>query len=66
MVGEIASLLEEDFIKTPHQERCRLCTYRSLCERGVGAGTLADAGEGERAGNEVENFDFEQIGEIAF
>jgi hypothetical protein len=66
LVGEIADLPENGFFKTPHEERCRLCTYRSLCERGVGAGTLPDTGEEISGGNEVENFDFEQIGEIAF
>ncbi len=67
LVGEINSLSEADFFKTEHEERCRFCTYRSLCERGSQAGSLSDLdGWVEEAPQQVESFDFEQIAEIAF
>jgi CRISPR/Cas system-associated exonuclease Cas4 (RecB family) len=66
LAGEIASLKQDDFTLTPHEERCSFCTYRSLCERGVTAGILSAAGDGEVETSEIEDFNFEQIAEIAF
>lgn len=58
------------FDLTTETRRCRFCTYRSLCERGISAGgldeleTLEDdvAVEGEFD----LNFDFDQIAEVEF
>jgi CRISPR/Cas system-associated exonuclease Cas4 (RecB family) len=66
LAGEIAGLKQDDFNLTPHEERCSFCTYRSLCERGVTAGVLGAAGDGEVETSESEDFNFEQIAEIAF
>lgn len=49
---------------TPDEHRCRFCNYRSLCERGVQAGFLADLDEDEEP-VDLE-IDLEQIAEIEF
>lgn len=56
---------EGDLPMTPRLEACRFCVYRSLCERGVGAGSLDEMDESpdEETGLDI---DFEQIGEVAF
>jgi CRISPR/Cas system-associated exonuclease Cas4 (RecB family) len=64
LVNEIKSLDEEDFLRTEREERCKYCTYRSLCERGTQAGWLEEE-EAEDKG-EIESFDFEDIEEIEF
>ena len=50
--------------------RCRFCSYRSLCNRGVEAGRLDEAGADDAAAEPDfdwnAGFDFEQIAEIAF
>jgi RecB family exonuclease len=66
LVAEIASLPEAAFTLTPHAERCRFCTYRSLCDRGVRAGDLSEADEAEATAPDRVDFDFEQIAEIEF
>ena len=67
LIQEISALGEADFPLTTHFERCHFCTYRSLCERGVRAGSfdkIEDSGLAEQAPEQ--DFDFEQVGEIAF
>ena len=49
---------------TPNERHCRLCNYRSLCERGVTAGFLNDL-EDDLEPAEV-MIDLEQIAEVAF
>jgi hypothetical protein len=66
LAGQIAGLEQDDFAMTLTQERCSFCTYRSLCARGVTAGVLGEAGDGEAETPESEDFNFEQIAEIAF
>jgi hypothetical protein len=65
LVGTIQRLGEGEFPLTSDLRRCAYCVYRSLCERGVRAGDLAEseAGLDEETPLEV---DFEQIGEIEF
>lgn len=65
LVQEIQSLEENEFPLTNREERCRFCVYRSLCERGVRAGTLD---EEEMAWEELPQIfeSFDQVGEIAF
>ncbi len=65
LVAEIDGLGSEAFTLTPRVERCRFCTYRSLCNRGVEAGDLRDLDE-EREPVLETDFDFDQIAEIAF
>lgn len=51
---------------TPHEERCRFCVYRSLCERGVEAGRL-DETDYRDFEPEIEiDLDFEQIAEVDY
>ena len=66
LVYEIGNLDEGDFFLTPDESRCKYCTYRSLCDRGIGAGSLdeefdlADPEEGEFT------LDFEHIAEVEY
>jgi hypothetical protein len=74
LISEIAHAGEEDFPLTDDLRRCRLCPYRSLCNRGVEAGVLEAIGESPEDAGEVDEaapswesgFDFEQVAEIAF
>jgi CRISPR/Cas system-associated exonuclease Cas4 (RecB family) len=72
LTAEIAARLETDFPLTQDEKHCRYCIYRSLCERGLRAGSwedeLADLEaqvslDGEAPGID---FSFEQVGEISF
>jgi hypothetical protein len=65
LIAEIIGLRPEAFTLTPNVERCRFCTYRSLCDRGVEAGDL-DELEAEPEPVAESDFDFDQIAEIAF
>jgi CRISPR/Cas system-associated exonuclease Cas4 (RecB family) len=65
LITEILHAGEQAFPLTDDIERCRFCTYRSLCDRGVAAGDL-DELEAEPEVEVEPEFDFEQIAEIAF
>jgi CRISPR/Cas system-associated exonuclease Cas4 (RecB family) len=81
LIAEIAHAEEGDFPLTDDARRCRFCTYRSLCDRGVEAGEIPGA-EGQPGGQvpaaygprdeppddleRLAGFDFEQIGEVAY
>jgi len=65
LISEILSLDSAAFTLTPQVERCRFCTYRSLCDRGVGAGHIDEMDMELEPAVESE-FDFDQIAEIAF
>jgi len=72
LIAEIKYNGEDDFFLTDDIRRCRLCPYRSLCDRGVEAGQL-DSASPEEAGDADEmpgdwesGFDFEQVAEIAY
>ncbi len=56
----------QEFPLTDDQDRCRFCRYRSLCDRGVAAGELADLGIGPDPGDFDFDLDLEQIAEIDF
>jgi CRISPR/Cas system-associated exonuclease Cas4 (RecB family) len=67
LIEEIEGLPEDQFDRTADQERCRLCRYRSLCQRGVRAGDFREAEEERQAEEELEIFlDFDQIAEIEY
>jgi CRISPR/Cas system-associated exonuclease Cas4 (RecB family) len=51
--------------QTDDRQKCAYCTYRSYCERGIGAGDWDEA-EAEMQAEELFDVNFEQIGEIAF
>ncbi|MCZ7543432.1 MAG: PD-(D/E)XK nuclease family protein [Anaerolineae bacterium] len=61
---------DADFPLTEDERRCRFCQYRSLCERGVTAGTMDEAGDAvdlEAADLDLDiDLDFDQIAEIEF
>ncbi len=54
-----------DYPQTEDTAKCRYCTYRSYCDRGISAPQAGDR-EQEAALVTSLNLDFEQIGEIAF
>ncbi|HET91683.1 MAG TPA: PD-(D/E)XK nuclease family protein [Chloroflexi bacterium] len=73
LIEEIGGLAVGELPRTSQGRRCDYCSYRSLCERGVMAGPLAeleDEQEGEEVPEQEENwdvaFDFEQIAEIEY
>ena len=67
LVMEIEALGETDFHLTADEARCKFCTYRSLCDRGITAGDL-ESGEVFEESRDSGDFeiDFEQIAEIEF
>jgi hypothetical protein len=68
LVETIQDLDEDQFPLTDDERRCAYCVYRSLCNRGVKAGSL----EGFEMDDEISSdalevtLDFEQISEIEF
>jgi len=68
LIQRIASLPGGEFPLTADEARCKLCTYRSLCRRGVAAGELEEPGADEELSESdlLAALDFEQIGEIEY
>ena len=64
IIDEIAARFE--FPKTNDERRCRFCVYRSLCERGVEAGSLAEFPDDKPEPEETLIIDLADIEEIAF
>ena len=65
----IAASGPDDFPLTSDERRCKFCVYRSLCNRGVAAGSLEDwPGLTEEAPDLTldTGLDFDQIAEIEF
>lgn len=64
---KLASEVEtaDSYPQTDDRQKCAYCTYRSYCERGIGAGDWNEA-EAETQAEELFDVNFEQIGEIAF
>lgn len=67
LVSEIEGLAVGDFQLTSDESKCKYCTYRSLCDRGIEAG-LIDPLEVDRDSEEdyYLELDFDQIAEIEF
>ncbi len=67
LIKEISLMPEDAFSMTSREEHCKYCVYRSLCDRGVSAGSL-EAFEDELGEPDVSEFvlDFDQIAEIEF
>ena len=42
IVQQIKISGREEFLKTSEEKKCRYCRYRSLCDRGIEAGTLSE------------------------
>lgn len=67
LIEKIKGLEDDDFPLTTHEERCRYCLYRSLCQRGVRAGPFDEAeDESEWDGDFEIALDLEQIAEIEY
>jgi RecB family exonuclease len=72
LISEIQALKKKDFFLTPDERRCRFCTYRSLCDRGIRAGTIDAEIEAGKDDPEDQNdgldtdLDFDQIAEIGY
>jgi CRISPR/Cas system-associated exonuclease Cas4 (RecB family) len=70
LVEQIAtlSLGNDTFPLTPFAERCQFCVYRSLCNRGVVAGSLEELGYEDLAVDGAMDFelDFEQVIEVEY
>jgi hypothetical protein len=67
LVDEISSLGEGDFNLTADESRCKFCTYRSLCDRGISAGSIeGDDPDLEDEPGQDFDLDFDQIAEIEF
>jgi len=66
LIEEIRDLGDKDFLLTTQERRCRYCLYRSLCQRGVGAGAFDEMEEPGLSDDFDFNFDFEQIAEIEY
>ena len=67
LMREAQALEEKEAYLTDDARRCRFCTYRSLCDRGVQAGALDEEEEPTEAGeSQADDFDldFDQIAEI--
>jgi hypothetical protein len=67
LVDEIAALSGADFHLTADESKCKYCTYRSLCDRGISAGRI-DPRElmDDSPGSEDFELDFDQVAEIEF
>jgi hypothetical protein len=67
LVHEIEKLTEDEFTLTDDESLCGYCTYRSLCNRGLGAGSLDQIDyEQEDDGEDDFTLDFDHIAEIEF
>jgi hypothetical protein len=68
LISTISQKTEPEFRLTPDVKRCLFCTYRSLCDRGVGPGNLHHLEQWQDMEPSTENvtLDYEQIGEIEF
>jgi predicted RecB family nuclease len=57
-----------DFPLTEDTRRCHFCTYRSLCDRGAVAGSLAEYEDADYEASDLTDFeiDIDQIAEIEF
>lgn len=76
LVELIANLVTQDTLEAPgvgfpmttNENRCAFCTYRSLCDRGIRAGTITESDDVDGSENSLELLDFslEQIAEIEY
>lgn len=67
LIGEIEGLTEDEFTLTDDKTKCNYCTYRSLCNRGIGAGTFEGLEIDQDTGSEDDfSLDFDHIAEIEF
>lgn len=65
LIHQIDHCTRTYFPLTSQQQRCALCVYRSLCNRGIAAGTIEEDLD-EEVDDESLNISFDQIGEIEY
>lgn len=66
---EISNIPTGKFLLTDDERKCLFCNFRSLCNRGITAGDWHEMEEEApeiRDSGSLQDFDFDQIGEIAF
>lgn len=66
LADSVFRLREDEFFLTSDENRCKYCVYRSLCDRGISAGSLEDF---EQIMQEEEiqfDLDVDQIDEISY
>jgi hypothetical protein len=66
LVNDIGGLHSQDFSLCASETACRYCVYRSLCDRGTQAASMADSADYDPDAKPSLDFDLEQIGEIRF
>lgn len=66
LTANMLEAMDAGFPRTPHEERCAFCVYRSLCNRGEQAGLLADSENHAEPPEDEVRIDFDQIIEINF
>ena len=73
LLKEISGLPPDGFERTEDRDRCRLCTYRSLCDRGATAGSAdpeedmeEDVARSIDDGGEAVALDYAEVGEVSF
>jgi CRISPR/Cas system-associated exonuclease Cas4 (RecB family) len=67
LVKEIENLSEDEFPLTDDESRCRFCTYRSLCDRGIKAALREQNDIDLTEDQDIDlTFEFEDITEIEF
>jgi hypothetical protein len=64
-VSEICHCQPGRFLQATNERNCLYCNYRSLCNRGVQAGTYDEAEWNEDPGAAVQ-ISFDQVGEVEF
>jgi hypothetical protein len=70
LIEEIKTIGTAEEPKTKNERRCRYCGYRSLCNRGIEAGSHLEIRAEDRDQDDPDglriDFDFDQIAEIEF
>ncbi len=65
LIEEISTLSEDAFEKTDKEKFCKVCSYRSLCDRGINAGLMDEETSFDNASDDIfSDLDIDQIGEI--
>jgi hypothetical protein len=67
LIKEIENLRGDEFNLTDQEFQCSYCQYRSLCQRGVGAGVINEMRGELEPGEDLEfDLDFDHISEVEF
>jgi RecB family exonuclease len=67
LLETLQRLDDGEFTMTNDEHRCKYCVYRSLCNRGIGAGNVVQSGDVYSFEEyDVVDFDLNQVDEIAF